>query len=138
MRADARDEMRAQVRRDDAWVWRLGWGMMILPLAALLLLGCGKPEAESVVTPARSVKVVPITDTTAAPTIVASGRVEARDELDLSFKVGGVVASVGVDEGDRVREGQVLATLALPEIDAQVAKAAAGLEKAERDAARVA
>jgi RND family efflux transporter MFP subunit len=111
---------------------------MLLPLAALALAGCGRVEGEAA--PAREprpVKVAAIADTTAAQAITASGRVESRDELALSFKIGGVVASVGVDEGDRVRAGQVLAVLALPEIDAAVAKAEAALEKAERDAARV-
>ena len=110
-------------------------------LLAVLLAACtpgasedrGSAEAEIL----RPVRAAAISDTVAAPVVTASGTVGARDELELSFKVGGVIATVAVDAGDRVRAGQVLATLALPEVDAQVAKASAALAKAERDAARV-
>ena len=108
---------------------------------AVLVLGvaaCAKeparPATEAI---ARPVRVAPISDTAATPVILASGTVGARDELVLSFKIGGVIAAVTVDEGDRVKAGQVLATIAMPEIDASVSKAEAALAKAERDAARV-
>jgi RND family efflux transporter MFP subunit len=108
---------------------------------ALLALGaaaCAKDAAPPApVATSRPVRVVPISDTAATPMILASGTVGARDELVLSFKIGGVIAAVTVDEGDRVRAGQVLATIAMPEIDASVSKADAALAKAERDAARV-
>jgi RND family efflux transporter MFP subunit len=118
-----------------------GWRELSqLVLLALPLVACTPAESErreraDVVV--RPVRVAPIADTVAGPTVIAPGTVAARDELELSFKVGGVIASVPVDAGDRVHAGQVLATLALPEVDAQVAKATAALEKAERDAARV-
>ena len=72
-----------------------------------------------------------------AVTITASGTLGAKDEVPLAFKVGGVVLRVNVDEGAQVHAGDVLAELDLREIDAAVAKANAGAEKAGRDAARV-
>jgi len=47
-----------------------------------------------------------------------------------------VIARVTVDPGDPVRAGQRLAVLELREIDAGLAKARSGAEKAERDLAR--
>ncbi len=70
-------------------------------------------------------------------TITATGTLGAKDEIPLAFKIGGVVASVLVDEGARVKAGDRLAELDLREIDALVAKATAGAEKARRDAAPV-
>jgi multidrug efflux system membrane fusion protein len=67
----------------------------------------------------------------------ATGRLESADELRLSFKVPGVVASIPVDAGDFVRAGQVLARLDRTETDAAVARAAEAVAKAERDLARI-
>jgi RND family efflux transporter MFP subunit len=85
----------------------------------------------------RRVQVSPIIDTTVREPVVAAGTLAAKDEPVLGFKIGGVVRRLTVDEGDRVRAGQVLASLALPEVDAAVGRAAAALEKAERDLARL-
>lgn len=66
----------------------------------------------------------------------AAGSVAPQDEAELSFKIGGVVAAVAIEEGARVRRGQTLATLDLREIDAHVARARSVLANAERDLAR--
>jgi membrane fusion protein, multidrug efflux system len=55
----------------------------------------------------------------------------------LSFKIGGVIQRIYVEEGDVVRAGQLLASLDKTEIDAQVSQAKQALQKAERDLARV-
>ena len=55
----------------------------------------------------------------------------------LAFKTGGVINRVLVKEGDPVRKGQLLATLDLTEINALVAQARFGYEKAQRDFQRV-
>lgn len=68
----------------------------------------------------------------------AAGLVATKDEWSLGFKVGGVLAAVEVHEGQAVRRGQVLARLDATELEAGVRQAREGLEKARRDAARVA
>lgn len=88
--------------------------------------------------PSTTATVVPVEVVTAqaaggSTPVLATGRYMARDEVPLAFKTGGVVARVLVDAGDAVRPGQLLATLDLREIDAMVAAARAGLEKAQRD-----
>jgi len=68
--------------------------------------------------------------------IYAIGRLESDAQLKMSFKIGGVIASIRVKEGQRVRKGKTLATLRSDEIDAQVLKAKQALDKAERDLER--
>ena len=73
------------------------------------------------------------TDNSAAPIAVAVARVSSdadaqpvtltgtwasRDEIPLSFKIGGVIARVNVDQGAVVPKGQALAALDVREIDA--------------------
>lgn len=69
--------------------------------------------------------------------IHASGTLTSSAEQRLSFKIGGIIRKVYVDEGDVVKTGQLLAVLDKTEIDAQVAQAQQGLTKAERDLGRV-
>jgi membrane fusion protein, multidrug efflux system len=83
------------------------------------------------------VRLAAVTDDSAAQPVTATGVVALRDEIALSFKIGGVVAQVLPREGQTVGAGQLLATLDLREIDAQVAKAQSAAAKAERDLARV-
>jgi RND family efflux transporter MFP subunit len=66
----------------------------------------------------------------------SSGILSSKKEMKLSFKTGGIIEKIFVDEGQYVRKGQVLATLNLSEIEAQVDLAELGVEKAERDLKR--
>ncbi len=65
--------------------------------------------------------------------VAVSGQFTTDDETILSFKTGGIVSSVLVREGDYVKKGQLLATLDLTEIRAQVKQAELGLQKVQRD-----
>lgn len=65
--------------------------------------------------------------------IQASGKFTTDDETMLSFKTGGIINQVLVGEGDRVKKGQLLATLDLTEVKAGVNQAQLGYEKALRD-----
>ncbi len=74
---------------------------------------------------------------TVALPVHASGILTSSAEQRLSFKIGGIIRKIYVDEGDMVRPGQLLAVLDKTEIDAQVNQAQQGLAKAERDLGRV-
>ena len=114
----------------------LAW--FVIPVLALAASSC--TDAASNVSPADApltVRVAPVTREAITLPVVATGTLEPKDAADLSFKVGGVVARVLVEEGDRVQKGQVLAALDLGEIDPAVARARAAAEKAERDHARL-
>ena len=110
----------------------------VLSVLSILSVSCSSGDAQppkQTVHPVR-VRAVPVLDTTLARPIVATGTVAPKDEIALSFKVGGVIANITVDPGDRVRAGQTLATLELREIDAGVSKARSAAAKADRDLAR--
>ncbi|MBL9206810.1 MAG: efflux RND transporter periplasmic adaptor subunit [Opitutaceae bacterium] len=104
--------------------------------------GCTRTEKTAGATlapaaPAVVVRLAPVTRSDTAVPVQVSGVLARRDEAALSFKVDGVVDDVLVRAGDRVKSGQVLARLRLDEIEARVAAAQAGLDKARRDEERV-
>jgi RND family efflux transporter MFP subunit len=106
--------------------------------ATVLLAACGRSSPPVDGPPARAAPVRTAMVETAEPTgaVRAVGLLVPREELRLSFKVGGVVEDIAVDVGDRVRAGQTLAVLKQTEVDAAVTQAREGLEKARRDLER--
>ncbi len=102
-----------------------------LAAVSLSLAGCkSKPVAEA------AVVTVPVA--TAAPAtlendLVLSAEFRPYQEVDVMAKIAGYVKSIGVDIGDHVRQNAVLATLEVPEVQDDVAKAKAGLAAAEAD-----
>ena len=72
----------------------------------------------------------------AVPPIDTSGVVATKHEMRLSFKMGGVVRRIYVQEGDVVKQGQRLAEIELTEVGAQVEQARQLADKAERDLKR--
>lgn len=105
---------------------------LLLFAGASLLASCGAsaPAAEVQPTLVRTVAVVPAPD---HETLSVSGTLVSEKEARLSFKTGGIIQDMLVKEGDAVAKGQLLARLNLTEIDAQVAQAQEGLNKAKRD-----
>lgn len=79
------------------------------------------------------VKIVALNKSLVKSSIHASGQFTTDDETLLSFKTGGIINNVYVKEGDKVRKGQLLATLDLTEISAQVNQAQIAVNKAKRD-----
>jgi len=77
--------------------------------------------------------VISLQQASLSPTIQASGVFTTEDETYLGFKIGGVVQHVFVKEGDAVKSGQLLASLNLTEIKAQVQQGQILLDKAQRD-----
>jgi len=68
--------------------------------------------------------------------ITASGFIEVR-QVAIAPEVSGRIARLAVDEGDQVKEGQVLAEIDANLLDAQIAEAEAGVAMAEAQLARV-
>src|SRR5215213_252761 len=102
---------------------------------ALVAAGCSK-EREPVASRPTPVRVQLATTGPSAPAIATSGIVATKDEMRLSFKVGGMIKAIHVEEGDVVRKGQRLAEIELAEIDAQMEEARQLAAKAQRDAER--
>ncbi len=109
--------------------------LTVLPILALsvIVAGCSSRAQEATVPAATPVKTVTVTQSTATDAVQTVGTVEPASTVDLSFKIGGPIARILVDVGDRVQKGQVLAELQTAEIDAAVQQATAARDKALRD-----
>jgi RND family efflux transporter MFP subunit len=108
----------------------------------MTLLSCGSSSDEKTGTAPTDtekvpVKLMPLKPEQVSTPITASGQFTTDDETYLSFKIGGVINRIYKKEGDAVRRGELLATLNLTEIDAQVAQAQLAYEKSKRDLERV-
>ena len=100
-----------------------------------MLAGCGGNEEQPVDKPT-PVRIQRASNGPAVPPIDTSGVVATKHEMRLSFKMGGVVRRIQVQDGDVVKKGQRLAEIELTEVDAQVEQARQMAEKAERDLRR--
>ncbi len=87
-------------------------------------------------TRAVAVTVAQVKNEQRAQSIRNSGRISQKSEMRLSFKTGGLIEQISVEEGDAVKAGQVLATLDLEEINAQQQRAASNYKKAADDLER--
>ena len=107
-----------------------------------VLSSCGKSKAENATQKAEdteviSVRTVKVEQKTVTHDIIGSGMLSSKAESRPSFKIGGVIAKIYVKEGDNISQGQLLATLDLTEINAQVAQAQMSVDKTDRDMKRV-
>ncbi|TAE66665.1 MAG: efflux RND transporter periplasmic adaptor subunit [Bacteroidetes bacterium] len=105
----------------------------------LFFTNCGEKEkkAKENSNEIIAVKVGNIESQIIDKTILASGIVGSKSDARLAFKTGGVIDKILVEEGQNIVKGQLLATLNLTEISAQVTQAKEGFAKAERDLNRV-
>lgn len=114
--------------------------MLLILASALLLQACGHSEKKQLQTMEDDVipvTAIPIQKYGGEQVISVSGQFSTDDETIMSFKTGGIVSRVLVKEGDKIRKGQLLATLDLTEIKSMVNQAKMAYEKAERDLKRV-
>ena len=82
------------------------------------------------------VKLEPVGQHSGGKTIQVLGITSSKTQATPAFKTGGVIEKTYVKEGDNVHKGQLLATLLMTEIDAQVEQAKQAFAKAKRDAER--
>ena len=84
----------------------------VLPvvLATLLLTGCSGDDEPRAAAP-RPVRTVQVEMSQSMDPIVLSGRVEARNEAALAFRIAGRMVERPVNVGDVVAPGQVVARL---------------------------
>lgn len=74
---------------------------------------------------------VPVETTELTVRITASGEVEPFRTVNLSPQVGGIVQEIFVEQGDRVREGQVIARMDSDDLEAQRIQSRASLAEAQ-------
>lgn len=107
-----------------------------LSLSFLLLAGaCHNKETKrtKIQSDTIPVQVLSLSREATRQPIYASGQFTTDDETNLSFKNGGIINRIYVQEGDAVKKGQLIASLHLTEINAQVSQSDLALQKAQRD-----
>ncbi len=105
-------------------------GMLVAVSAASCLLTACRQAAVAAV----DVPVVPtatVRPANLASELVLTAEFIPYQDVDVMAKVAGYVKNIRVDIGDHVREGDLLATLEVPELQDEQAKAAAGLAAAK-------
>lgn len=83
------------------------------------------------------VRILEISSMETGLLVQTSGKITTDNETYLSFKLGGIVDKIFVQEGDAIKKGQLLATIDPREINAIVSQAKLGYEKSLRDFTRV-
>jgi membrane fusion protein, multidrug efflux system len=109
--------------------------ILVALMMSAALAGCGKGDAPETEKPT-PVRIQQASNGPAVPPIDTSGVVATKHEMRLSFKMGGVVRRIYVQEGDVVKRGQRLAEIELTEVGAQVEQARQMADKAQRDLKR--
>ncbi len=117
---------------------------VLIICGALLLGACEKDQsAGPAPEPIRPVRVAEVVEAGGGEEVTLTGAVEAEDNINLAFRVGGQLISRSVNVGDQVRAGQVVARLdaqtqrnAVDAARANVAAAMARLVEARNTIAR--
>ncbi|USG63454.1 efflux RND transporter periplasmic adaptor subunit [Brevibacillus ruminantium] len=106
---------------------------ILLALVVLTTAGCGpapeQPQAQEE-TKAKVVEVFKVQKNQAPVLLTATGLVQANREASLQFGTSGKVSSISVGKGDKVSQGQLLASLDIQHYQSEIAAAAGQVEEA--------
>jgi len=118
------------------------WIVWSIPLACIAVIAMLRPwgvrrahASASVERPSRAAAVVLATRRPLESSLRLSGEFRPYQEIDVHAKVAGYIRRIYVDVGDKVKEGQTLAVLEVPELNAQVTGAEADIQRS-KDAIR--
>ncbi len=119
---------------------RAGVRTLLVGIVSLSLVSCAKTDAsaEKVTSAPETLPIVSVVKAARsdlASSLVLTAEFEPFQQIDVMAKVSGYVQSIKVDIGDRVREGQVLATLEIPEMEDDLTKAAAAIDESNAEIA---
>lgn len=113
--------------------------LVLCALAVPFLTSCSKRAVEASTPKAAD---IPTVATARASTenlsrgVVLTAEFTPYQEVDVMAKVAGYIKKINVDVGDRVRQGQVLATLEIPEMVDDLKRADASVVRAQAEVAR--
>jgi RND family efflux transporter MFP subunit len=117
---------------------RRNWILLsvVAAVAAEAVIACSHKANGTAAAPERTVHVAAVTAAELDTNLRGVGLLTPKDEARLSFKVGGLVESIPIEEGQAVRAGQLLAVLKPAEIDASLEQTRQATAKAHRDLER--
>jgi len=101
---------------------------------------CDRSHSKKILTSSQEetipVKLLTVNKLENENSVSATGLLTTINEAKYSFKIGGVIDRITANEGQFFKKGQLLATLKVTEIEAQLSQANLGYEKAKRDYTR--
>jgi len=109
----------------------------VIALSILVVTSCNRSGAQ-VSQPATEVPTVAVVKATLgdlSSSMLLTAEFEPFQEVDVMAKVSGYIRQINVDIGDRVRQGQVLAALEIPEMQDDLTRAAAAIQETTADLA---
>ena len=83
--------------------------IVLVIAVTLLLVACGQEQPKKV--EVRPVRVTSIQHTPSGETISLTGQIQAKDQVNLAFRIGGRLQESNVTVGDSVTPGQIVAKL---------------------------
>jgi RND family efflux transporter MFP subunit len=108
-------------------------GALFVALPCLVFSGCKDKQSEA---PPATASVAPVARGNLASTLTVAGEFQPYQEVELHAKVSGYIRRINVDIGDRVKSGQVIATLEVPELNAQVMASQAQIRHSQSEITR--
>ncbi|HEY1240290.1 MAG TPA: efflux RND transporter periplasmic adaptor subunit [Bryobacteraceae bacterium] len=109
-------------------------------LAALGLSSCSRPARvqarDTGASEAPTVPVARVTSESLSRGLVLTAEFKPYQEVDVMAKIAGYISKINVDIGDRVRQGELLATLEVPEMADDLRRAAAALDRSQAEVGR--
>ena len=114
--------------------------LLFAALGAFLLSSCGSNKDSQASASAASeiptVAVAKVATADLSRDLILTAEFKPFQEVDVMAKVSGYVKEIRVDVGDRVREGELLATLEVPEMADDLRKSQAGVRHSQSEVAR--
>jgi multidrug efflux pump subunit AcrA (membrane-fusion protein) len=114
--------------------------LLLAGLGLLLLSSCGRnQDAQAGAAAASEIPTVAVAKVATADLsrdLILTAEFKPYQEVDVMAKVSGYVKEIRVDVGDRVKEGDLLATLEVPEMADDLRKSQAGVRHSQSEVAR--
>ena len=126
--------MKKRISAKSKWVVVAVAGLAAMGVA--LLPSCGKVRAKSDSPAAVTVGVTKVTRKSLQRQITLSSELVPFQEIDVYAKESGFVKNLYVDYGSRVQAGQLMATLEIPELEAQLQVDQAAIKNATDEVSR--
>jgi RND family efflux transporter MFP subunit len=112
------------------------WILAVILIIAACVASVGFRKKQTVAAAPRAAAVVGVTRGSLASSLMIAGQFEPYQQVDLHAKVSGYIRWIKVDIGDRVRQGQVIAALEVPELQDQLQGAQADVRHSQSEIVR--
>lgn len=103
---------------------KAGWLLLVVPFLSAILVSCGKdPSAHADSKPESTLPEVAVTKVVRRPmgrSLTVSSELVPFQEIDVFAKESGYIKQLLVDYGSHVKQGQLMAVLEIPELQANI------------------